>query len=125
MHIGHAKSIVINFETAKKYGGTCNLRFDDTNPEKEEDEYVKAIQEDVKWLGYDWNGDALYTSDYFDLLYEYAQRLIKAGKAYVDDQSAEEISATRGTPTNPGKESPFRTRSVEENLELFERMKKW
>ena len=123
LHIGHAKSIVLNFSLAEKYGGRCNLRFDDTNPEKEEQKYIDAIIRDIEWLGYDYGGKPFYASDYFDILYEYAIKLIKAGKAYVDDQTAEEISATRGTPSVPGKESPWRNRSVEENLDLFERMK--
>ncbi len=122
LHIGHAKSICLNFGLAKKYKGACNLRFDDTNPVTEEDEYVQSIKEDVKWLGFDWNGE-FFASDYFDQLYQWAVKLIKDGKAYVDDQSAEEISASRGTPTRPGEESPYRNRSVEENLDLFERMK--
>ncbi len=123
LHIGHAKSIVLNFSLAEKYGGRCNLRFDDTNPEKEEQKYIDAIIRDIEWLGYDYGEKPFYASDYFDILYEYAIKLIKAGKAYVDDQTAEEISATRGTPSVPGKESPWRNRSVEENLDLFERMK--
>ncbi|MCK4457466.1 MAG: glutamine--tRNA ligase/YqeY domain fusion protein, partial [Thermoplasmata archaeon] len=123
LHIGHAKSICLNFGIAEEYGGLCNLRFDDTNPMKEEDKYVKAIIEDVKWLGFDW-GDRLYfASDYFDQMYEYAVQLVKDGKAYVDDLSAEEISEYRGTLTTPGRESPHRDRSAEENLDLLERMK--
>ncbi|MCB0496295.1 MAG: glutamine--tRNA ligase/YqeY domain fusion protein [Cyclobacteriaceae bacterium] len=122
LHIGHAKSIVLNFELAKKYNGKCNLRFDDTNPEKENEDYVNGIINDIQWLGYEW-GDTLFTSDYFDQLYAWAIQLIKEGKAYVDDQSADEISATRGTPSEPAKESPYRSRSVEENLTLFEEMK--
>ncbi|WP_430934058.1 glutamine--tRNA ligase/YqeY domain fusion protein [Saccharicrinis sp. 156] len=124
LHIGHAKSICLNFSLAQKYGGGCNLRFDDTNPVKEDVEYVDSIQEDVKWLGFDWEGDVKYASDYFGQLYEWAVKLIKNGKAYVDDQSAEEIAKQKGTPTEPGTESPFRNRSAEENLDLFERMKK-
>ncbi len=124
LHIGHAKSICLNFSLAQKYGGACNLRFDDTNPVKEDVEYVDSIQEDVKWLGFDWPGEAKYASDYFDQLYEWAIKLIKKGKAYVDDQSAETIASQKGTPTEPGQESPFRNRSVEENLDLFERMRK-
>ena len=124
LHIGHAKSIVLNFTTAEKYGGKCNLRFDDTNPAKEDKEYIDSIIEDVKWLGFDWEDRLYYASDYFDKFYELAIRLIKEGKAYVDSQSPEEISRTRGTPTQPGIESPYRNRSVEENLELFEKMKK-
>ncbi len=123
LHIGHAKSIVLNFTTAEKYGGKCNLRFDDTNPAKEDKEYIDSIIEDVKWLGFDWEDRLYYASDYFDKFYELAIRLIKEGKAYVDSQTPEEISRTRGTPTQPGIESPYRNRSVEENLKLFEKMK--
>ncbi len=123
LHIGHAKSICLNFGLAEDYGGLCNLRFDDTNPEKEEDIYVKSIIEDIKWLGFDWGDRLYYASDYFEQLYEYAIKLIKKGKAYVDSLSPEEISEYRGTPTTPGKESPYRNRSVEENLDLFERMR--
>ncbi len=123
LHIGHAKSICLNFGTAEKYNGKCNLRFDDTNPSKEETEYVDSIKEDVQWLGFHWEGHELYASDYFDKLYEFAVQLIKAGKAYVDDQDSETISRQKGTPTRPGIESPFRNRSVAENMELFERMK--
>ncbi|MBO6497689.1 MAG: glutamine--tRNA ligase/YqeY domain fusion protein [Roseivirga sp.] len=123
LHIGHAKSIVLNFGLAEKYNGKCNLRFDDTNPEKESTEYVNAIIEDIKWLGYDYGGKALFTSDYFDTLYEYAIKLIKKGKAYVDHQSAEEISAGKTNPTIPGIESPYRNNSVEQNLEEFEKMR--
>lgn len=123
LHIGHAKSICLNFGLAQKYNGNCNLRFDDTNPTKEEQEYVDSIIEDIKWLGFEWDAEVLYASDYFQQLYDYAIRLIKKGKAYVDSQSAEEIKDTRGTPTEEGKESPFRNRSVEENLKLFEKMK--
>lgn len=123
LHIGHAKSIVLNFGLAEKYNGKCNLRFDDTNPEKESEEYVKAIQEDIKWLGYEWEGEAKFTSNYFDQLYEYAVKLIRKGKAYVDEQSAEDISAGKTNPTVPGIESPYRNRSVEENLAMFEKMK--
>ncbi|MBP3331465.1 MAG: glutamine--tRNA ligase/YqeY domain fusion protein [Tidjanibacter sp.] len=122
LHIGHAKSICLNFGMARKYNGKCNLRFDDTNPVKEDTEYVDSIKEDIKWLGFEWANE-FYASDYFDTLYEWAIKLIKKGKAYVDDQSQEEISQGRGTITVPGKESPFRNRSVEENLDLFERMK--
>jgi glutaminyl-tRNA synthetase len=124
LHIGHAKSICLNFGLGIKYNGKTNLRFDDTNPIKEEQEYVDSIIEDVKWLGFDWEDRLFYASDYFDTLYEYAVILIKKGKAYVCDLTAEEIAATRGTPTRPGQESPYRNRSVEENLDLFERMKK-
>ncbi len=123
LHIGHAKSICLNFGLARDYGGTCNLRFDDTNPEKEDVEYTDAIIEDVRWLGFDWEDRLYYASDYFDQLYDYAVQLIKAGKAYVCDLSPEEIRAYRGTLTEPGQESPYRNRSVEENLDLFERMK--
>lgn len=123
LHIGHAKSIVLNFGLAEQFGGLCNLRFDDTNPAKEEQEYIDAIMEDVKWLGYDW-GDRLYfASDYFDQLYDMAVELIKIGRAYVDELSPEEIREYRGTLKEPGKESPYRDRSVEENLELFEKMR--
>ena len=123
LHIGHAKSIVLNFGLAEKYNGKCNLRFDDTNPEKESTEYVNAIIEDIKWLGYDYGEKALFTSDYFDTLYEYAVKLIKKGKAYVDHQSAEEISAGKTNPSTPGIESPYRNTSVEQNLEEFEKMR--
>jgi glutaminyl-tRNA synthetase len=123
LHIGHAKSICLNFGLAQKYKGLCNLRFDDTNPTKEEEEYVNSIMEDVKWLGFDWEDRLFYASDYFDQLYEWAINLIKEGKAYVDDQASDIISEQRGVPTRPGTESPFRNRSVEENLELFNRMK--
>jgi len=122
LHIGHAKSICLNFGIAAKNGGLCNLRFDDTNPVKEEVEYVDSIKKDVKWLGFDWGDRMFYASDYFDQLHEYAVRLIKKGKAYVCDLSAEEIREYRGTLTSPGRESPYRGRSVEENLDLFRRM---
>lgn len=121
LHIGHAKAICINFTTAMKYGGKCNLRLDDTNPIKEDTEYVDAILEDIKWLGFQWD-HLYYASDYFDFIYECAVRLIELGKAYVDDLTADEIRAYRGTLTEPGKESPYRNRSVEENLDLFRRM---
>lgn len=124
LHIGHAKSICLNFGLAEKYQGKCNLRFDDTNPTKEEMEYVDSIKEDVQWLGFEWNEEPFFASDYFDQLYEWAILLIKKGKAYVDDQPQELISQQRGTPTRPGIESPFRNRPVEENLELFEAMKR-
>ncbi len=124
LHIGHAKAISLNFGLAQTYNTICNLRFDDTNPLKEEDEYVRAIKEDVKWLGFSWGKNEFYASDYFDQLYEYAIQLIKAGKAYVEDLNADEIREYRGTLTRPGKNSPYRDRSVEENLDLFERMKK-
>ena len=123
LHIGHAKAICLNFEIAKKYGGKTNLRFDDTNPATEETEYVNAIKADIKWLGYDWEEREYYASDYFDQLYEYALDLIRKGLAYVDDSTAEEIAEQKGTPTEPGKESPYRSRSIEENLDLFTRMK--
>ena len=123
LHVGHAKSITINFGLAGEFGGKCNLRFDDTNPEKEETEYVDSIIEDVKWLGGDFGGRIFYASDYFQQLYDWAVQLINAGKAYVCDLSAEEVRRTRGNFTEPGKDSPYRTRSVEENLALFERMR--
>lgn len=123
LHIGHAKSICLNFGLAKSNGGVCNLRFDDTNPTKEDVEYVDSIQEDVKWLGFDWGERKFYASDYFERIYAYTLELIKSGKAYVCDLSADEIRAYRGTLTEPGKESPYRNRSVEENLDLFARMK--
>ncbi len=122
LHIGHAKSICLNFGLAKEFNGTVNMRFDDTNPLKEDEEYVNSIKEDIKWLGFDWN-NLYFASDYFDEMYERAVLLIKKGKAYVDDLSADEIRETRGTLTEPGKESPYRNRSIEENLDLFERMK--
>ena len=122
LHIGHASSIVLNFGLAKRYGGKCNLRFDDTNPSTEETEYVESIQNDVRWLGYEW--DALYfSSDYFEQLYQFAETLISKGLAYVDDSSAEEIAATKGSLNEPGKDSPCRTRSIEENLRLFKEMR--
>ena len=123
LHIGHAKSIALNFGIAQEFPGHCNLRFDDTNPAKEEREYIDSIQADVRWLGYDWAGEPLYASDYFDRLYEWAEGLIRHGLAYVDDQSQHDIRVNRGTLTEPGKASPFRDRSVEENLDLFRRMK--
>ena len=122
LHIGHAKSICINFGLAKKYGGKTNLRFDDTNPVKEDTEYVDSIKEDIKWLGFEWENER-YASDYFDQLYDWAEELIKKGLAYVDDQTQEEIRAGRGTVQVPGTESPYRNRSVEENLELFRGMR--
>src|SRR4030088_386515 len=122
LHIGHAKAICLDFGLADEFGGHTNLRFDDTNPEKEETEYVDSIQEDVRWLGFHWDG-LFYASDYFDRLYEWAVQLIKSGKAYVDDLSAEEIRKYRATPPEPGKDSPYRNRPVEENLNLFERMR--
>jgi glutaminyl-tRNA synthetase len=123
LHIGHPKSICLNFGIAEEFGGKCNLRFDDTNPTKEEVEYVEAIKEDIHWLGFDWEDREYYASDYFEQLYQYAVLLIKAGKAYVCDLSPEEIREYRGTLTEPGKDSPYRNRSVEENLDLFERMR--
>ncbi len=123
LHIGHATSICLNFGLAEQYHGKCNLRFDDTNPVKEDVEYTDAIQEDIKWLGFQWDGEVRYASDYFQQLYDWAEQMIQEGKAYVDDQSAEEISAGRKTINEPGVNSPFRNRSVEENLDLFRRMK--
>jgi glutaminyl-tRNA synthetase len=123
LHVGHAKSICLNFGLAEKFGGTCNLRFDDTNPEKEEEEYVNSIIEDVRWLGFTWD-NLCFASDYFQQFYEWALELIRAGKAYVDHQTAEEIRETRGTLTSPGRNSPYRDRPVEENLALFESMKR-
>jgi glutaminyl-tRNA synthetase len=123
LHIGHAKSINLNYGLAKDYGGLFNLRFDDTNPEKEEQEYIDAIMEDVRWLGADWDGRLYHASDYFEQLYQWAEQLIEAGKAYVDDLSAEQIREYRGTLTEPGRESPYRYRAVEENLDLFRRMR--
>src|SRR5947199_888201 len=122
LHIGHAKSICLNFGLAAERGGTCNLRFDDTNPTKEDVEYVEAIEEDVKWLGFEWDG-LFFASDYFERLYEFAVDLIRRGLAYVDSLSADEIRAHRGTLTEPGRNSPYRDRSVEENLDLFARMR--
>ena len=123
LHIGHAKSICLNFGLAKKYGGKCNLRFDDTNPAKEETEYVNSIMDDIKWLGFEWNGEPRYASDYFEQLYTWGELLIRKNKAYVCDMTADEVAQSRGTPTTAGKESPFRNRTVEENLELFSRMR--
>ncbi|HEX3439773.1 MAG TPA: glutamine--tRNA ligase/YqeY domain fusion protein, partial [Pseudolabrys sp.] len=123
LHIGHAKSIILNFGIAEEFGGKCNLRFDDTNPTKEEQEYIDAIKRDVHWLGFDWGDNLYHASDYFEQLYAWAEDLIRAGKAYVDDQSPAEMRENRGTLTEPGKNSPFRDRSVEENLDLFRRMR--
>src|SRR3978361_870079 len=123
LHIGHAKSIALNFGIAQEFAGRCALRCDDTNPTREEQEYIDSIQADVRWLGYDWGDDLFYASDYFDRLYGWAEELIRSGLAYVDDQSQEEIRRARGTLTEPGKNSQFRDRSVEENLDLFRRMK--
>src|SRR5689334_18867751 len=122
LHIGHAKAICLDFGVAREFSGLCNLRFDDTNPTKEDVEYVDAIQEDVRWLGFDWAA-MLYASDYFELLYTYAEQLIRDGKAYVDSLSADQIREYRGTLTEPGRNSPYRDRSVEENLDLFRRMR--
>jgi glutaminyl-tRNA synthetase len=123
LHIGHAKSICLNFGIAEEFGGRCHLRFDDTNPTKEEQEYIDAIERDVRWLGFDWGQHLHHASDYFEQLYEWAEHLIKTGKAYVDDQSQDEMRASRGTLTEPGKDSPYRGRSVAENLDLFRRMR--
>ena len=123
LHIGHAKSICLNFGVAQEFGGRCNLRFDDTNPTKEEQEYIDAIQEDVRWLGFDWDGEPKFASDYFETFYGYAIHLIEAGKAYVDDLSPDEIREYRGTLTQPGRESPYRNRTVAENLDLLARMR--
>jgi glutaminyl-tRNA synthetase len=124
LHIGHAKAICLNFGLAERYGGKCNLRFDDTNPVKEDVEYVDSIREDIHWLGFDWEDRDYFASDYFEQLYEWAVLLIRKGKAYVDESSAEEVAAHRGTPTQPGQKSPYRNRSIEESLDLLERMKK-
>ena len=121
LHIGHAKSIVLNFGIAKSFSGLCNLRFDDTNPEKEDQEYIEAIKQDIQWLGYEWH-ELCFSSDYFDQLYNFAEQLIQAGKAYVDDLDAAQIRATRGTLTEPGEESPHRQRTIEDNLDLFKSM---
>ena len=124
LHIGHAKAFIMDFGAAEKFGGTCNLRFDDTNPQKEDTEYVESIKEDIHWLGYDWEDRLYYASDYFPKLYDFAIRLIKEGKAYVDEQSSEDIARQKGTPTQAGENSPYRDRPIEENLDLFERMNK-
>lgn len=121
LHIGHAKAICIDFGIAQRYGGVCNLRFDDTNPVKEDVEYVDAIREDIEWLGFHW-GNIYYASDYFQELYDFAERLIREGHAYVDEQTAEQIAAQKGSPTVPGTASPFRDRPAEESLDLFRRM---
>ena len=123
LHIGHAKSICLNFNIAEEFGGLCNIRFDDTNPIKEEIEYVESIKDDILWLGFDWDDRLYYASDYFEQLYDYAIKLIKKGVAFVDDLNAEEIKEHRGTFTEPGKASQYRNRPIEENLELFERMR--
>ncbi|HSG40125.1 MAG TPA: glutamate--tRNA ligase family protein, partial [Thermoanaerobaculia bacterium] len=123
LHIGHAKSICLNFGLALEYGGTCNLRFDDTNPETEDLEFVESIQRDVRWLGFDWGQNLFFASDYFERLHDFAVELIRMGKAYVDSLSEDEIREYRGTVTEPGRDSPYRDRSVEENLDLFARMR--
>src|SRR5881296_4663416 len=123
LHIGHAKAISIDFGIAQEFGGRCHLRFDDTNPTKESQEYVDSIIDTVRWLGFDWGKHLYYASDYFEQLYEWAVQLIKMGKAYVDDLTADQMSEYRGTLTEPGRESPYRNRSVAENLGLFERMR--
>src|SRR6478736_4047100 len=123
LHIGHAKSIALNFGIAQEFGGRCHLRFDDTNPTKEEQEYIDSIQADVHWLGYDWGTDLFYASDYFEQLYQWAEGLIRSGDAYVDDQSQEQIRVSRGTLTEPGRNSPYRDRPVDESLDLFTRMR--
>src|SRR6187455_3508164 len=123
LHIGHAKSICLNFGVAEEFGGRCHLRFDDTNPAKEEQEYLDAIEADVRWLGFDWGDHLYHASDYFGQLYDWAVELIRAGSAYVDDQTAEEIRLNRGTLTEPGRPSPWRDRGVDENLDLFARMR--
>ncbi|MGI9523913.1 MAG: glutamine--tRNA ligase/YqeY domain fusion protein [Hyphomicrobiaceae bacterium] len=123
LHIGHARSICLNFGMAKEFGGRCNFRFDDTNPVREDEEYIRAIEEDLRWLGFDWGGKALFASDYFEQLYDWAEDLIRAQKAYVDDLSAEEIREYRGTLTSPGRPSPYRNRSIAQNLDLFRRMR--
>src|SRR5574344_1368715 len=121
LHIGHAKAICMDFGMAQKYGGICNLRFDDTNPTKEDEEYVGAIKEDIKWLGYQW-GNEYYASDYFQQLWDFAIRLIKEGRAYIDEQTSQQIAEQKGTPTQAGTESPYRNRPIEENLRLFNQM---
>jgi glutaminyl-tRNA synthetase len=123
LHIGHVKSICLNFGVAEEFGGHCNLRFDDTNPVKEEQEYIDAIERDVRWLGFDWGQHLYHASDYFEQLYQWAEYLIGTGKAYVDDSTADEVHAMRGTLTEPGRESPYRGRSVAVNLDLFRRMR--
>src|SRR5229473_2161216 len=123
LHIGHAKSICLNFGVAEEFGGRCHLRFDDTNPTKEEQEYIDAIERDVRWLGFDWGKHLYHASDYFEQLYEWAEHLIRTGKAYVDDLSPDEMRAMRGTLTEPGRNSPHRDRPVAENLDLFRRMR--
>ncbi|HET9315113.1 MAG TPA: glutamate--tRNA ligase family protein, partial [Vicinamibacteria bacterium] len=124
LHVGHVKSIHLNFGVAAEFGGRCHLRFDDTNPTKEEQEYIDAIERDVRWLGFDWGEHLYHASDYFETLYQWAVTLVKAGKAYVDDLTADQIREHRGTLTEPGRESPYRSRSIEESLGLFERMRR-
>src|SRR6201987_2478786 len=123
LHIGHAKAICLNFGVAQEFGGRCHLRFDDTNPTKEEQEFIDAIEQDVRWLGFDWGPHLYHASDYFEQLYAWAEHLIRSGNAYVDDQSQEEMRPSRGTLTEPGRNSPWRERSIEENLDLFHRMR--
>src|SRR5262245_29167740 len=123
LHIGHAKSICLNFGVADEFGGHCSLRFDDTNPTKEEQQYIEAIERDVRWLGFDWGKHLHHASDYFEQLYDWAEYLVRAGKAYVDDQPQEAMRLSRGTLTEPGTDSPFRNRTIEENLDLFRRMR--
>jgi glutaminyl-tRNA synthetase len=123
LHLGHAKSICLNFGIAREFGGECHLRFDDTNPTKEEQLFIDAIQRDVRWLGFDWGKHLYYASDYFEQLYQWAEHLIRTGKAYVDDTRPEQMRSQRGTLTEPGQNTPFRYRSVEENLDLFRRMR--
>ena len=123
LHIGHAKSVCLNFGLADRHGGLCNLRFDDTNPIKEEEEFVRSMMEDVRWLGFDWEERLFFASDYFDQLYDYAVQLVREGRAYVDGLTADEIREHRGTLTEPGRESPYRNRSVDENLDLLARMR--
>ncbi|MBV8753450.1 MAG: glutamine--tRNA ligase, partial [Hyphomicrobiales bacterium] len=123
LHIGHAKSICLNFGIAEEFGGRCHLRFDDTNPTREEQEYIDAIQADIRWLGFDWGRHLYYASDHFEQLYDWAEHLIRTGHAYVDDQSAEDIRAARGTLTEPGRNSPWRARGAAENLDVFRRMR--
>ena len=123
LHIGHAKSICLNFGIADEFGGRCHLRFDDTNPTREEQEYIDAIEQDVRWLGFDWGAHLHHASDYFEQLFAWAEHLISTGKAYVDDQNQDDMRAARGTLTEPGRNSPWRDRSVDENLDLFRRMR--
>src|SRR5579863_3847743 len=123
LHIGHAKSICLNFGIAQEFGGRCHLRFDDTNPTREEQEYIDAIERDVRWLGFDWGSHLYYASDYFEQLYRWAEHLVREGHAYVDDQPADALRAARGTLTEPGRDSPYRERGAAENLDLFRRMR--